>query len=195
MVWVCPTMPKRGAVTSTTRRSRSSLWPVIRACTGAAKPSAATSPGTSCTRPSVMKMAPATRSWGTSESAEDSAVNNRVPSVSPSAWPASTKRTSMPAMRASRSASATRPADRLGLLQAVAELLARALVDDDGGDRGQRIAVFARDRRIGERKHEQRERKRADQGGAGAGEHEQERDRERKHNRRPHDVGGYGGRE
>src|SRR5947199_6896087 len=42
MVCVCPTMPKRGAVTSTTRRSRSSLWPVIRACTGAAKPSAAT---------------------------------------------------------------------------------------------------------------------------------------------------------
>ena len=37
----------------------------------------------------VMKMAPATRSWGTSESAEDSAVNNRVPSVSPSAWPSS----------------------------------------------------------------------------------------------------------
>src|SRR6266567_1539547 len=110
MVCVCPTMPKRGAVTSTTRRSRSSLWPVISPCTGAAKPSAATSPGTSCTRPSVMKMAPATRSWGTSESAEDSAVNNRVPSVSPSAWPASTKRTSMPAMRPSRSASAARTA-------------------------------------------------------------------------------------
>src|SRR5262249_12115352 len=110
MVCVCPTMPKRGAVTSTTRRSRSSLCPVISPCTGAAKPSAATSPGTSGTRPSVMKMAPATRSWGTSESAEDSAVNKRVPSVSPSAGRASTSRPSMPAMRPSRSASAARTA-------------------------------------------------------------------------------------
>ena len=83
-----------------------------------------------------------------------------------------------------------RRAHRLGLLHAIAELLARALVDDDGGDRGQRIAVLAGDRWIGEREHEQRERKRADQGGAGAGEHEQERDRERNRNRRPHDGSG-----
>ena len=110
MVCVCPTMPKRGAVTSTTRRSRSFLCPVISPCTGAAKPSAAASLGTSCTRPSVMKITPATRSCGTSESAEDSAVNSRVPSVSPSAWPASTKRTSMPGMRPRRSASAARAA-------------------------------------------------------------------------------------
>ena len=110
MVCVCPTMPKRGAVTSTTRRSRSSLWPVMRPCTGAVKPSAATSPGTSCTRPSVIKIAPATRSCGTSESAEESAVNNRVPSVSPSACPASTKRTSKPGIWPSRSASAARAA-------------------------------------------------------------------------------------
>src|SRR6266566_3506297 len=88
-----------------------------------------------------------------------------------------------------------RRAHRLGLLQAVAELLARALVDDDGGDRGERVAVFAGDRWIGERKHEQREREGADQGGAGAGEHEQERDRERNRNRRPHDVSGYERRE
>jgi hypothetical protein len=36
-----PTMPKRGADTSTTRRSRSSARPVTRACSGAAKPSSA----------------------------------------------------------------------------------------------------------------------------------------------------------
>ena len=37
-------------------------------------------------------------------------MNSRVPSVSPSAWPASTKRTSTPGMRPSRSASAARTA-------------------------------------------------------------------------------------
>ena len=50
----------------------------------------------SCTRPSVIRNAPATRSTGTSDSAEDSAPNSLVPSVSPSAWPASTTRTSSP---------------------------------------------------------------------------------------------------
>src|SRR5229473_485146 len=109
-VWLCPTMPKRGADMSTTRRSRSSGWPVISACTGAAKPSAAASPGTSCTRPSVTRTAPATRSGGTSASAAPSAENSRVPSVSPSASPASTTRVSSPGMRASRCASAARTA-------------------------------------------------------------------------------------
>ena len=103
-------MPKRGVAMSTTRRSRSFLWPVISACTGAAKPSAAASVGTSCTRPSVTKKTPAMRSWGTSESADDKAANRRVPSVSPSACPASTKRTSMPCRRPSRSASWARTA-------------------------------------------------------------------------------------
>ena len=45
-------------------------------------------------------------------------------------------------------------AERLGLLQAVAEFLARALVDDHDRNRGQRVAVLARDRGIGEREHE-----------------------------------------
>ena len=96
MVWVWPTMPKRGAAEIAMRRSRSSLWPVISACTGAWKPSAAALAGMSCTRPSVIMKAPATRSTGTSDSAEDSAPNSCVPSVSPSAWPASTTRTSSP---------------------------------------------------------------------------------------------------
>ena len=188
MVCACPTMPKRGAVVSTTRRSRSFLWPVISPCTGAAKPSAAASLGTSCTRPSVMKRAPATRSCGTSDSAEDSAANSRVPSVSPSAWPASTKRTSMPGMRPSRSASAARTASVC--FMTVAEFLARALVDDHDRNRGQRVAVFARDRGIGEREHEQCERDGADQRAAGAAEHDQQRNRERNDNRRPDDIGG-----
>ena len=70
-------------------------------------------------------------------------------------------------------------ARRLGLRGAVAEILARALVDDHDGDRGQRIAVLARERRVGERQHEQRERDRAHQRAAAAREHQQQRDQER----------------
>src|SRR5215469_11554538 len=110
MVCCWPTMPKRGAETSTTRRSRSLRAPVISVCSGAAKPSAAASPGTSCTRPSVIMKAPATRSGGTSESVAPSAWKSRVPSVSPSAWPASTTRSSRPGMRCRLFTSASRAA-------------------------------------------------------------------------------------
>src|SRR5580700_6629135 len=110
MVCDWPTMPKRGAAIKATRRSRSSLVPVMSAWSGAAKPSAPASCGTSWTRPSVIMMTPATRSVGTSASVVPSAVNNRVPSVSPSDWPASTTRTSRPGMWLSRSTSAARAA-------------------------------------------------------------------------------------
>src|SRR5580692_10893123 len=53
---------------------------------------------------------PAMRSDGTSASADVSAVNSRVPSVSPSAWPASTTRTSRPGMWLNRSTTAARAA-------------------------------------------------------------------------------------
>src|ERR1700722_7011740 len=111
-VMVCdwPTMPKRGAAIRATRRSRSSLLPVMSAWIGAAKPSAPASCGTSWTRPSVIMMTPATRSVGTSASVVPSAVNNRVPSVSPSAWPASTTRTSRPGIWLSRSTTPARAA-------------------------------------------------------------------------------------
>src|SRR6202165_3492802 len=92
MVWTCPTMPNRGAAEIAIRRSRSSLRPVISACTGAWNPRAAAFGGMSCTRPSVIRKAPATRSIGTSDSADDSAPNHLVPSVSPSAWPGSPPR-------------------------------------------------------------------------------------------------------
>ena len=85
---------------------------------------------------------------------------------------------------------AERGARRLGLLRAVAELLARALVDHHHGDRGQRLAVLARERRIGEREHEQRERQRAHQRAAAAPEHDQQRDQYGDDHRRPHHVDG-----
>src|SRR3984893_7339362 len=77
---------------------------------GAAKPSAPASCGTSWTRPSVIMMTPATRSVGTSASIVPSAVNSRVPSVSPSACPAATTRTSRPGIWPSRSTTAARAA-------------------------------------------------------------------------------------
>src|SRR3954447_19271767 len=90
----------------------------------------------SCTRPSVIRKAPATRSTGTSDSTDDSAPNNRVPSVSPSAWPASTTRTSNPLifLRLSTSASCACAVSRvrspkfwLGLLS-----ITTAATDDNG---------------------------------------------------------------
>src|SRR6202035_5722275 len=77
---------------------------------GAAKPSAPASCGTSWTRPSVIMTTPATLSVGTSASVVPSAVNSRVPSVSPSAWPASTTRASRPGIWLSRSTTAARAA-------------------------------------------------------------------------------------
>ncbi len=138
-----PTMPKRGAAMRTTRRSRSLAVPVMRAWTGAAKPSAPTSAGTSWTRPSVMKTAPATRSGGTSASVALRAENRRVPSVSPSAWPASTTRISMPGMRcrrwviAARAASvcaARSPKFWLGLLSTT------TTATEDSGSRSSRVS-------------------------------------------------------
>src|SRR5688572_27937834 len=61
-------------------------------------------------RPSVIMMAPATRSGGTSDKVEERAENSRVPSVSPSALPASATRTSRPGMRLSRSTKVARTA-------------------------------------------------------------------------------------
>ena len=71
----------------------------------------------------------------------------------------------------------------LGLGGAIAKTLARALIDHHDRHRGQRIAILARQRRIGEREREQRQRQDADPGAAGA--HEQQ---ERRH----HDGDGGG---
>src|SRR3954470_13556633 len=142
MVCGWPTMPKRGAAEMAMRRSRSPLAPVISACTGAWKPTAPALAGMSCTRPSVIRNAPATRSTGTSASVEDSAPNSLVPSVSPSAWPASTTRTSSPLIffrlstRASLAVSVSRvrsPKTWLGLLSIT------TATTDDSGSRSSRV--------------------------------------------------------
>ena len=51
------------------RRCRSPSWPVINACKGALNPSAAADCGMSCASPSVIMIAPPTRSGGASASA------------------------------------------------------------------------------------------------------------------------------
>src|ERR1700734_621643 len=143
MVCDWPTMPKRGAAIKATRRSRSSLLPVMRAWIGAAKPSAPASCGPAGTRPSVIRMTPAMRSVGTSASVVPSAVNSRVPSVSPSDWPASTTRTSRPGIWLSRSTTAARAASVccvrspklwLGLLSTT------TTATDESGSRSSRVS-------------------------------------------------------
>ena len=75
-----------------------------------------------------------------------------------------------------------------GLLHAIPELLARALVDDDGRNRGQRIAILACERGIGERQHEQGQRGRTHQRAAASYQHQQHSKHARDRERRPHDV-------
>ncbi len=78
------TMPKRGALTTSMRRSNSSGLPVIRPWTGASKPSAWLMPGTSWIWPSVMKIAPPMRAGGTSASGGRQRVKSVVDGVSES---------------------------------------------------------------------------------------------------------------
>ena len=136
------------------RRAR----PVTRACIGAAKPSAAALAGMSWTTPSVIRMAPPTRSGGTSASALESAPNRAVPSLS------------------APLAAGLDDAD-LGIaeaLEAVGERVARPhsvcsvrsaerlrgrAIDDHGDDVRQDVAVLTRERGVGERQNEQRQRR------------------------------------
>ena len=106
-IWSLPTTPKRGASTSSMRRSRSPSWPVISACSGALKPNASALAGMSCTRPSVTRIAAPILSGATSFSASASAENSSVPSAP---VPTETKRGSMSGVFAKASSSALRAA-------------------------------------------------------------------------------------
>ena len=83
----------------------------------------------------------------------------------------------------------------LGLLQAFTEILAGTAVDDDDRNRGQRLAVLACERGIGEREHQQCERTGAHQRAAAARQNQQRRDDHRGGDRRPQNVGRHQRRE
>ena len=92
IVWFLPTMPKRGASTSSSRRSRSPVVAGDRAraaARGSRAPS--TLAGMSWTTPSVIRIAPPMRSGGVSASALRSAANSSVPLLSGSSRGLSTK--------------------------------------------------------------------------------------------------------
>src|ERR1700753_4059800 len=63
-----------------------------------------------------------------------------------------------------------------GLFGAIAKALARTLVDHHGSDRGQRLAVFAGKRWIGQRQQNQRQRRDPDRRTAGTADQQQRRD-------------------
>ena len=83
----------------------------------------------------------------------------------------------------------------LGLCGAIAEILARALVDDDHRHRGEWIAVLARERGVRQRQHQQRQRRGAQQGAPAARDQHQESDRRRDRGGRPHVCSRDEGRE
>ncbi len=82
-----------------------------------------------------------------------------------------------------------------GLAIAVAEILARALVDHDGGDRGEGIAVLAGEGGIGERQQEQRQRGHAHGSAARTRQQQHERDDDDRGQREPQDDRGNQRRE
>ena len=157
-----PTRPKLGACLTTSRRSPSFGWPESSTFSGAPSWAAVTlaSPaGTSCTSPSVSMTTPARRWRGTSASSRLSAAKSRVPSSpAPSCgFPARTTRNVEVMVFAELLGDIVHR--RRGDGPAVADLLARRLVDDDDRDVALRRALFLHQRRIGEDRENQRQRR------------------------------------
>ena len=89
---------------------------------------------------------------------------------------------------------AAKPLDQRGargfrLLQAVAEILARTLVDNNRGDGGQRLAILAGEGRVCQREHHQQQRDRAHHRAATTGEKQQPRHNQRNSQAGPYDIG------
>ncbi len=106
-------------------------------------------------------------------------MNRRVPSTSP-APDAGLDPAHLGALLGKRS----RPLLQLGAGGfghggAVAEFLAGALVDDDGDDGGERLALLAGQRGIGERQHGERDGERTEHRAAGAGDQHEQRNEQR----------------
>ena len=81
-----------------------------------------------------------------------------------------------------------RRARGLGLLRAGAEVLARTLVDDHDEHGGERLTILARERGVGERKHDAGERCNAHRRATAAHEYEKPGDHERDRERDPQYV-------
>src|SRR5262249_8467812 len=79
----------------------------------------------------------------------------------------------------------------LGLLVAIAEVLARAFVDDDGGNRRNRVAVFPGERGVCEGEHHQTQRKRAKRRSAASCDEQHRRDQNRCGKHSPYHVRRY----
>jgi hypothetical protein len=77
----------------------------------------------------------------------------------------------------------------LGLLEAVAEILARALVDHHRHDRGQRLAILARERRVRQRQHHHGESERRARPAAAPRKRQQSHEHDRNRDRHPQHIG------
>ena len=113
----------------------------------------------SCTTPSVIRIAPATRSGGTSDSAEAERAE-QLRAVGLAVGLSGLDDAHLESLDLLQAVD-QRLLRLRGLLVALAEILARALVDHDGDDRCQRVAVLAREGGTGERQQEQRKRRNA----------------------------------
>ena len=191
-----PTTPKRGDCSSTISRSRSLFLPAIRACKGAAPSSGGSPAGTSCTWPSVSRTTPASRSGGTSTSAERMVSIRRVPpgrslpswmcdggstasrTSSPSCWP---------------SLRFERLARRLDLRAALADRHRIGIVDHHQRHVGDRLPLLLDQRRVAERGQHDHQRAqpphRAARAGAQAEQHQHQADAAQHGQHRPAEQG------
>ena len=178
MVWSRPTRPKRGASTSSMRRSRSPSRPVMKRMHRRAE-AELVGAERNVVHDAVGDEDGAADAFGrhVGERGRRAPENSCVPSSWPALAPASTMRISMLSMP-SRRLSHLR-ARGVRLRRAVGDGLAGAAVDDDGDDVLQRLAIFAHERRISEREQDEREAERADPRAAPAAPHAERGDGDR----------------
>ena len=177
IVWFSPTMPKRGALSMTIRRSRSPACPERRTCSGAVAGRASRFAGTSCTSPSVSMMTAPTRSGGTSARPLASGPKRLVPSVEMPP-PASMVRTSRPWNCASCFCSASRAA--VVVLSRPSSFWLALLSTTRATTVGSGFAVLAQRHRVEERDEEEQRRDRPQDRAAHATE-DAGQDEERRH--------------
>ena len=182
----------------TRRRSRSSGRPVSSRCSGAVSHGALPGAGTSCTWPSEMTNTAASRPAASSSAARSMASNRRVSPAAAS--PALIVRTSTPSSPASalRSSVSALAVDRL----AIADLLARRLVDHHQGHVGTRLPLLADDPRVEQRGAQRQQRQSPQRPAAGAaddGDDQQQQRRDQQRRQQPrrqqrlqNDVGAHG---